>query len=82
MNALTARARTALRSGAGPVVALLLVAALCGSGGLCVAVLALAALGFAGYLLALWIREQRAVAARLARAPGARRPAAPLGVAW
>jgi hypothetical protein len=64
MNALTARARTALRSGAGPVVVLLLVAALSGSGGLCVAVLALAALGFAGYLLAPWIREQRAVAAR------------------
>ncbi|ORW66818.1 hypothetical protein [Mycolicibacter senuensis] len=64
MNALTARARTALRSGAGPVVALLFVAALCGSAGLCIAVVVLAALGFAGYLLAPWLLEQRAVAVR------------------
>ncbi|NDJ87652.1 hypothetical protein [Mycolicibacter kumamotonensis] len=64
MNALIARARAALRSGAGPVVALLFAAALSGSAGLCVAVLVLAALGFVGYLLAPWIDQQRAVIER------------------
>lgn len=64
MNALVTRARTALRSGAGPVVLALFVAALAGSTGLAITIAVLSTLVFAGYVLAPWIEEQQGIAAR------------------
>ncbi|AEF34628.1 conserved hypothetical protein [Mycolicibacter sinensis] len=64
MNALVTRARTALRSGAGPVAASVFVVGLAGSTGWAITIAVLAALAFAGYVAAPWLEEQRGTAAR------------------
>lgn len=64
MNALTARSRTALHSGSGPVVAALFVALVAGSVSWAVTIAVAGVLAFAGYVLVPWVEERHAVAAR------------------
>lgn len=64
MNVLTSRSRAAMRSAAGPVALALLIAVASGSIGWAIAITLAAGLGFTGYVLAPWIAEQRALAAR------------------
>lgn len=60
----TTRSRTALRVAGGPVLAALFIAWVGDSIGAGVMIAVLAGLGYAGYVLAPWIVEQRAIAAR------------------
>lgn len=60
----TTRSRTALRAAAGPVIAALFIAGVADATGWAVVIVVLAGIGYVGYVLAPWIVEQRALAAR------------------